>query len=139
MEAHSLIFEQRYPAKASVLHEVRKHLRDLLFQQQLASFQVDQLILVTNEACTNIIQHGYDDNSPGEFVLEIFMTNTEIAFRITDFAKPIDDTFTTPRTLDDSRPGGLGIHFMHQLMDHIEFSRKPDNSGNILFMKKHLS
>ena len=137
MEAHSLIFEQRYPAKASILHNVRKDLRDLLFQQQLASFQVDQLILAANEACTNIIEHGYSD-SPGEFILEIFMMDAEIAFRITDFAKPVDDAITAPRTLDDSRPGGLGVHFMHQLMDHIEFSRKPDNSGNILFMKKHL-
>jgi anti-sigma regulatory factor (Ser/Thr protein kinase) len=40
------------------------------------------------------------------------------------------------RPLDEVRPGGLGLHFMRQSMDEVEFSRK--KGKNLLRMVKYL-
>ena len=41
------------------------------------------------------------------------------------------------RPLNEIRPGGLGLHFIRQSMDVVEFSRK--NGKNQLRMVKYLS
>jgi serine/threonine-protein kinase RsbW len=41
------------------------------------------------------------------------------------------------RSLDEIRPGGLGLHLMRQSMDKVEFSRK--HGKNRLRMVKYLS
>ena len=40
--------------------------------------------------------------------------------------------------LDDIRPGGLGVHFIHELMDQVEFLQPSGETGNILQMKKQI-
>jgi anti-sigma regulatory factor (Ser/Thr protein kinase) len=41
------------------------------------------------------------------------------------------------RPLDEVRPGGLGLHFIRESMDEVEFSRK--KGKNLLRMVKYLS
>jgi anti-sigma regulatory factor (Ser/Thr protein kinase) len=41
------------------------------------------------------------------------------------------------RPLEEVRPGGLGLHFIKQSMDVVEFSRR--NGKNLLRMVKHLA
>jgi anti-sigma regulatory factor (Ser/Thr protein kinase) len=41
------------------------------------------------------------------------------------------------RSFDEIRPGGLGLHFIRQSMDEVEFSRK--KGKNLLRMVKYLS
>jgi len=41
------------------------------------------------------------------------------------------------RSLDEVRPGGLGLHFIRESMDEVEFTRK--KGKNLLRMVKYLS
>jgi sigma-B regulation protein RsbU (phosphoserine phosphatase) len=41
-----------------------------------------------------------------------------------------------PRDLDDVRPGGLGVHFMREIMDEISYLPQEGDYGNILRMVK---
>jgi sigma-B regulation protein RsbU (phosphoserine phosphatase) len=55
---------------------------------------------------------------------------------VLDNAAPIDVSRCEPRDLDDVRPGGLGMHFMREIMDQVEFLQPPAGFGNLLRMKK---
>jgi sigma-B regulation protein RsbU (phosphoserine phosphatase) len=56
--------------------------------------------------------------------------------RVTDFAPPVDPETIKPRDLDDVRPGGLGTHFLREIMDTADFLPAPDGAGNLLRMTK---
>lgn len=99
----------------------------------------EQLVIAVNEACMNIIQHAYGDDAAGEIVLEIFNNADTISFRLQDFAKPVDLKKITPRQLDELRPGGLGTHFIHEIMDDYEMGHLEGDQGNYLEMSKRIS
>ena len=53
-------------------------------------------------------------------------TYTGLEVLLWDAGPAIDSTKLNPRSLEQIRPGGLGLHFIHQAMDIIEFSRVGD-------------
>ena len=44
-----------------------------------------------------------------------------------------------PRERDDLRPGGLGTHFIGEVMDEVEFMPPPADGGNLLRMVKRIA
>ncbi|OGT31685.1 MAG: hypothetical protein A2W28_09060 [Gammaproteobacteria bacterium RBG_16_51_14] len=101
--------------------------------------QSERLVIAVNEACMNIIQHAYRGDDTGEIVLEILNNDSQIQFRLTDFAEPVDLASVKPRDLDDVRPGGLGTHFIREIMDECEMGHLEGGKGNYLRMVKKLA
>ena len=68
------------------------------------------------------------------------MTRSEdgVVVRVRDFAAPVDPEKLKPRDLADVRPGGLGIHFIKNLMDSAVFLPGADGIGNVLQMTKRV-
>ena len=56
---------------------------------------------------------------------------------LSDSGVTVDPRKLRGRPLDEIRPGGLGLHFMKQSMDVVEFRRK--NGKNLLRMVKYLA
>ena len=46
--------------------------------------------LAVDEACTNIIEHGYADMEPGSIVLSLQYGVRQIVVRLTDFGRPFE-------------------------------------------------
>ena len=99
----------------------------------------DRLVIAVNEACMNVMQHAYKGDDSGEIVLEILNCEKRIYFRLKDFAEPVDLESIKPRDLDDIRPGGLGTHFIHEIMDEFEVGHLEECQGNYLEMIKHIN
>lgn len=133
------LLEKRYVAKAESLSEIRATIRNTLLQFGLDAYKIDPLVLAVNEACTNIIQHAYGPDCTGDILVEIFHSQEELVFRLTDFAPAVDISNMFPRQFDELKPGGLGIYLMRQLMDQLEFQTSKNSEGNILTMKKQIS
>jgi sigma-B regulation protein RsbU (phosphoserine phosphatase) len=55
-----------------------------------------------------------------------------------DFAQPVEVAKIRSRPLDEVRPGGLGVHLMRSVMDHVEFLPPPAGIGNLLQMVKRI-
>ena len=55
-------------------------------------------------------------------------------FELLDHAPPIDVSRVKSRPLEDIRPGGIGVHFIEQLMDEMVFCAPPEGYGNQLYM-----
>ncbi len=96
----------------------------------------DKLVIALNEACMNVIQHAYKFEDSGEIILEILNNDSQIMFRLTDGAELIDLDKVNPRDLEDVRPGGLGVHFIREIMDDCDMGHLQDGKGNYLEMTK---
>lgn len=138
MQEQKLISKFRFPARPYQLKQMRCIVRNALRSTDLTPMEVDRAVLAVNEACMNIIQHGYKQDETGEIILEIFKNSGEILFRLTDFAPPVDTCSIKGRDWEDVRPGGLGVHFICETMDHIKYRHLPDGAGNIVEMIKKL-
>ena len=127
----------RFNSNPAQLQQVRELVRQTGQRLELTTTTIEKLVLAVNEACMNIIQHGYDAND-GDIALEIISGVEEIIFRITDHAPRIDKAKLVSRRLDDIRPGGLGLHFIKSVMDNIEYKSGDNNIGNILELRKKI-
>lgn len=120
------------------LQHIREEVRRVVRQRGCLPELVECLVLAVGEACMNIIQHGYGMDCVGEIILEIVADHDGLVFRLIDFAERVDESTIKARDLDDLRPGGLGVYFMHEVMDEVEFLTAPEGVGNILEMRKKI-
>ncbi|MFO7602334.1 MAG: ATP-binding protein [Gammaproteobacteria bacterium] len=127
-----------FPARPAALAQVRRLVRDTGARLRLPAAAVEDMVLAVNEACMNIVQHGYGDNDHGEITLEILTGDNEVVFRLIDRAPRIDPASLRPRPLDEIRPGGLGIHFINSVMDKVAYKPTADDYGNILELHKKI-
>lgn len=126
----------RVPAQAEQLQTLRSRVRACAAEQGFAADDVENLVLAVNEACMNVIQHGYH-GAPGEIELGISALDDGIEFRVRDAARRIGLEDWRPRPLDEIRPGGLGVHFIRAIMDEVAYLPLPGVQGNLLSMKKY--
>lgn len=99
-------------------------------------FNID---LCLEELVTNIIKYGYNDKNDHQIDIH-FYYNDEIEIIIIDDGKAFDplkyQTQNIDSSLEERNIGGLGIHFVRNIMDDISYERKEDQ--NILRMRKRL-
>ncbi len=125
------------PAQADSLQQFRALVREQALALGFAPACADDLVLAVNEACMNVIQHGYR-GAAGVIELSAGAIAGGMEIRIRDEATPVSMGDWRPRALEDVRPGGLGVHFIREIMDEVVYLPSPDNTGNVLSMKKYL-
>lgn len=104
------------------LGEVRRFVRSFLEEcgEEIAADH-DLLVLGVDEACTNVIRHAYQGANGKPIQLHLEADELELRFRLRDFAGPLQMEKLQSRELDEVRPGGLGLHLMKRVFDHVEF------------------
>lgn len=132
------LLELRIQAKPERLGLVRAVVKRAVESAGCGAELGEQLVIAVNEACMNVIQHAYGNNGTGDIVLEIFHDGPQVRFRLVDFAAPVDLDRVKSRDLEDIRPGGLGVHFIREIMDEFRMGHLGDGSGNFLEMKKFI-
>ena len=134
--APELLLEIRFPAVVDRLSLVRNTVRAAAHKCGFEEPALQDIVLAVDEACQNIIVHGYGDTECGDIVLGIYRQIDAIRFHLRDFAPDVEAEELVPRDLDDIRPGGLGIHFINQTMDAAVYQTVPGEPGNVLEMIK---
>jgi sigma-B regulation protein RsbU (phosphoserine phosphatase) len=126
----------KFPADPATLKEMRERVRELVASVGARADLNEAIVVAINEACMNVIQHGYQGKAEGEYELRIghHRIRHALIFELLDHAPPVDRSTIISRSLDDIRPGGLGVHFIQQLMDEMEFCTPPPGYGNLLYM-----
>lgn len=114
--------------------------------QQLASaigFDAEQskmIMLVMDEALSNVIKHGYHGvgGHPITVRMEQVMDGCRpgISITVRDRGRQVDPDTIQSRDLDDVRPGGLGVHLMKSVMDTVVHSCC--EGGMVLEMVKYV-
>lgn len=125
-----------FPADPATLKEMRDRVREMVASTGAAAALTEAIVVAINEACMNVIQHGYHGSVEGAYELRVTYNKNRHAmiFELLDRASPVDKSKIKSRSLADVRPGGLGVHFIRQLMDEMEFCTPPAGYGNRLYM-----
>jgi anti-sigma regulatory factor (Ser/Thr protein kinase) len=87
-----------------------------------ATFEVQMAV---DEACANVIKHGYGEEDKGTIALRCECAEGDFVVTIRDSASPFDpETVPQPDitcSLEKRKQGGLGLYFMRKLMDEVRF------------------
>ncbi len=122
-------------------------------QSGLKESAIFHIELACDEACTNIIEHGYGGENQGDIVVSWKKEDGQFVIMLRDNGRPFnpknvpeptmppkpdDPGFSEEEVVNSLKVGGLGIHFMRKLMDDIQF-QFDEKTGNTLVMIKKIS
>lgn len=96
--------------------------------------------LAVDEACTNIITHGYVDMDPGSVILDLELGPDKLILSLTDFGHSFEPGNTpvpdVDASIEERELGGFGLFFINQSMDEIDYRVTED--GNTMVLTKYL-
>jgi sigma-B regulation protein RsbU (phosphoserine phosphatase) len=97
-----------------------------------------QLNLVLEELLSNTIFYGYQDHEKHYIYVHFILKSDRLTLVLEDDGiafNPLERSkVDTTKSIEDVEVGGLGIHFVKNLMDHIEYKR--DDNKNFLTLEK---
>ncbi|MEI7645848.1 MAG: anti-sigma factor antagonist [Chloroflexales bacterium] len=100
-----------------------------------------QVQLAVDEAATNVIQHAYDQENPGDITLGWACEGSRFIVTLHDTGRQFDPESVPPpdisSPLDERQVGGLGLYLITRLMDEARFDFRPQE-GNVLTMVKYI-
>ncbi len=100
------------------------------------------LKLAVEEACTNIITHGYAGMNPGSIILRLDFDGPRVVVTITDFGRPFEPSEPpapdVQANLEKGVMGGFGLFLIYQTMDSVSY-RTAEDGNHLTFVKKLLS
>ncbi len=132
------LLEMRFPARADRMKLVRGSIRAAARMCGFNDTAAQDIVLAVDEACQNIIVHGYKGREDGEILLNLARKQDGIQVILLDTAPLVDPATIVPRALTDIRPGRLGSYFIREIMDTADYRPRPDGAGNLLEMFKRL-
>jgi sigma-B regulation protein RsbU (phosphoserine phosphatase) len=138
-KAAQRVLEIEFPAQPGEMRAVRAALRAALDGEEVAPELRDRLVLVVDEACTNVMRHAYCGFCDQTIALRVTRERDMLAFEVADHAPPVDPARVRPRDLDECRPGGLGVAFIDSLMDEWRIEPGRGGKGNVLHMRKRIT
>ena len=96
-----------------------------------------QIALGVTEGLTNIIRHGYEGDTERAIDLELHTPPGLFRIEIHDYGRYVDPDAIRSRSLEDVRPGGLGVHLIQATMDDVEYVEN-EHGGTTLRLSKRL-
>jgi serine phosphatase RsbU (regulator of sigma subunit)/anti-sigma regulatory factor (Ser/Thr protein kinase) len=114
------------PAQMSYLSQVRDFIEHVGRKYKYTDKITNSFKLVIEEACTNIIRHGYRDIKGGEITLKAIIRRQSLMIVIIDQGISFDPRqAATPdlqKYIQIGKKGGLGIFMMRKLMDDVQYN-----------------
>ena len=94
--------------------------------------QCRSITRAVDEALTNIVRHSYGNRLDQPIAMYFRRAQRRhdgqvqqgLEILLCDRGPAVDPCKLQGRPLDEIRPGGLGLHFIRQAMDTVEFTRK---------------
>jgi serine/threonine-protein kinase RsbW len=129
-------FTAHYRNLAPIADYAMQYARDLGFDHK-ALYAIE---LALDEACANIIDHGYEGEGKGSIDIGLSLEDSLFVIKVEDTGQAFDpETIPSPdltNPLEIRSERGLGVYTMRKLMDRVEFSRC--EGKNCLLLIKHL-
>ena len=138
-----LLLKVELPSDPSILCVVRGAMERLTETFGFSAPEVRSVTRAVDEALTNIMRHSYGGALDRRIELSCLRVakgrakaREGIEVRLVDYGPKIDPAKLCGRKLDEIKPGGLGLHFIRQSMDIVEFRRS--RGANVLRLVKYL-
>ncbi len=114
------------PAQMSYMGQVRDFIEHIGAKYKYSDKIINSYKLVIEEACTNIIRHGYRDIKGGEISIKAIIRQQSLTIVILDQGISYDprqaQTPDLEKYIQIGKKGGLGIFMMRKLMDDVQYN-----------------
>ena len=132
MSSGRLLLRMELRSDPEMLRVVRNVLGQLAATLGFSELECHAVVLAVDEALTNIIRHAYlgDAERPIEVSCRRIHVSRDgrgrdaLEIVLEDRGVTVNAKKMCGRALEDVRPGGLGLHFIRESMDTVEFSRR---------------
>lgn len=125
-------------AELESLDVFRRFITECCARYDIPGEVVLDLKLAVDEACANIIEHGYRGMDPGSIILSFWIEPDRIVVQITDFGQvfePVEGLKPdVEAALKNDEMGGIGLYLIYQTMDNIDY--QVSREGNTLTFTK---
>ncbi len=122
------------------LSEIGNFIEDAASRCGMTDKQVYDVQMAVDEACTNVIEHAYGGKKSGKIDITCEKRGSDLVVTIRDYGKPFDpDQVEQPKTnapLSERNIGGLGLFFIHKLMDRVKFDFSSGRGNTLTLVKK---
>jgi len=133
-------YQITHAAELESLQKFREFITTCCAQHNVSNDVVLDLKLAVDEACTNVIEHGYKGMDPGSIILSFRIEPGRILVQITDFGHVFEPVAgqkpDVEAALEDRELGGLGLFLIYQTMDNINYQSSEE--GNTLIFTKFI-
>jgi serine/threonine-protein kinase RsbW len=131
--------ERTFKRDVDALAEVFALVSEFSGEQGLDDSTAYALNLAIEELFVNMVRHNPEN--PNDIVIDLSAESGSVTVSLTDFdVEPFDPTKFEPydasRPLAERRPGGLGIHLVRSVMDHVSYEYSDGESR--ITLTKHL-
>lgn len=115
-----------------IREQVAKVAKDAGFDEEWRG----RIVLAVDEAVTNIIRHAYGRAADKEIKVTLENDTEALKISLRDFGPKPDVSKIFSRDLKDIRPGGLGCHFIKEIMDEVVYDVDSHEVGTELKLVK---
>ncbi len=102
--------------------------------------QVYDVQMAVDEACANVIEHAYRGRGDGTIDIACEKRGNEFIVIIQDLGERFDPKKVAPPRIRDPLSkrniGGLGLFFMHKMMDKVKFEFSSGSGNRLTMIKK---
>jgi serine/threonine-protein kinase RsbW len=127
-------------ARPESLQEIRDFLAEACRETRLGRRAARDLVGAVDEACTNVVVHGYAGRDPGRLGVAFEADEDRVRVTISDRGRAFDPKDAPPARLDadwGTRPvGGLGWHLIRKFVDEIAYESDPETGNRLTLVKK---
>ena len=110
-----------------------------LEQHQPSPQALNLVLLAIEELVTNCIKYGYDDAGEHTIMVVLSIDDKNLTMNVIDDGHPFDPLAAPAPDLflqvEDRSIGGLGIHLLRRLADHMAYERR-DGSNRLTLTKR---
>lgn len=126
------------PAQLNYLPILRKFIARIATKYKFSKSEINALTISVDEACTNIIKHGYRNIQSGSITMNVQIKNNRLVVELIDHGISFDPNQVNDPNLSQyvqsGKKGGLGIFIMKKFLDDIQYITS--EKANILRLVK---
>ena len=129
--------KKAFPATLSNLKYIRSIIKDFLKIHKVDLNIIKNIQLATDEAVTNIIKHSYKGENKNNIIkINLEFKDERIIINLYDNGSSVKEEQIKPRELVNIKPGGLGTHFINNIMDEVKWGKSKNWANHLTLIKK---
>jgi anti-sigma regulatory factor (Ser/Thr protein kinase) len=135
--ALSAACEIRIENNLSEITRVADMVDEFAARHQFPDAVIFALNVALDEILNNIISYGYEDSGHHEILVRVALGRGSVEAIVEDDGKPFDPLAAPAPDLTskDREPGGVGLHFVRNLMNEVTYARR-DGINCLRLMKR---
>ena len=140
MTAIENTFTLDVPSTTKNLALIREFVTRIGSQAGLDDAEVAQLELAVDEACANVIEHAYGEDTTKQVTIRAIFDEESLRIHVIDTGRgfiPADvQQQNVKELIAKGRTGGLGMRLIRTLMDEVHYDIEPGQKNELRMVKK---